>query len=960
MKRYLIISFIISGLLIFNSFLTSQEKYFQLTESEKEWVEKTLKGMTLDEKIGQLIMIPFSGRFVNLKSEYFKELSNLVKYSNVGGLIMFGGEIFEASTLINELQRIAKIPLFIASDLERGAGNQLNSAVSFPFLMAIGATGSEEYAYFHGKITALEARAVGINWTFAPVVDVNSNPDNPIINIRAFGEDPELVAKLGSAFIKGCQDGKLIATAKHFPGHGDTSLDSHTTLAFIPANRERLEKVELYPFKSAIKTGVKAIMTAHIALPEIDGNIPSTLSEKIINGILRKELGFKGVVVTDAMNMGGITNNYWIGEAAVKAIVAGVDMVLLPPAPLSAIDAIKSSLKKGVITEKRIDESVRRILSAKAWLGIHKNRFSDIRILNKILADPSNIEKAEKIASDSITILRNYDNVIPIDPRVKKKILVLAIIDEDNPSLPQPFLSECKKIYDDCETKIVHTETDKGKLLSLLEKLNGYDATVAGIFVRTVAWKDTIALPQELADFVKLLSIQMKPFVAIAFSNPYIVRQFPEIRNYICAYGYSEILQKAGARAIFGLTDIKGKSPVSVPGLFKIGDGILSPKVNLSLRKVSPKDVGVSDDVIENVSKIIEESIKERAFPGATIAVGRRDGLFLIKEFGKLSYDENSAPVKIDTIYDLASLTKVVVTTTACMKLWEEGKLKLDFKVSSFIPEFGVKGKDKITIWHLLTHSSGLPAYKRYFLEVKGKENILKRICEEELEYEPGTKSVYSDLGFILLGAIIEKLTGEKLENYINRILFQPLGMKDTMFNPPKNLISRIAPTEHDPWRKRVVHGEVHDENSFAMGGISGHAGLFSTVHDLAKFCQLLLNGGIYDGKRILKRSTIEYFTKKVSIPDSTRALGWDTPSMEGSSAGKFVSPKAFGHTGFTGTSIWIDPEKDIFVVLLTNRVHPTRENQKIREVRPRVHDAIFSALKYLEYGTEKGRLGSY
>lgn len=944
MKKSFIIPFIVlAGFFIFNSFLISQEKYFQLSESEREWVEKTLKGMTLDEKMGQLIMVPFSGRFVNLKSEYFKELSNLVRSRHVGGLIMFGGEIFEASVLINELQKIAKFPLFIASDLERGTGNQLTSAVSFPFLMAIGATGSEDYAYFQGKITALEARAVGINWTFAPVVDVNSNPDNPIINIRALGEDPELVAKLSVAFIKGCQDGKLIATAKHFPGHGDTSLDSHTTLAFIPADKERLEKIELYPFKLAIKNGVKSIMTAHIALPEIDDNIPSTLSEKIINGILRKELGFKGVVVTDAMTMGGITKNYWIGEAAVKAILAGVDMVLIPPDPLSAIEAIKDALKKGILTEKRIDESVRRILSAKAWLGIHKRRFSDTGSLNKILADPTNIEKAEKIASDSITLLRNFDNAVPIDPRGKGKILALAIIDEDNPSLPSSFLNECKKIYDECETKIIHTETDKEKLLTILEKLNEYDATVAGIFVRTAALKDTIALPQELADFIKLLSFQKKPFTAIAFSNPYIVRQFPVIRNYLCAYGYSEILQRAGARAIFGLTDIKGRSPVSVPGLFKIGDGIFSLKVNTSLKIVSPEDVGVSGDVIENVSKIIEESIKDKSFPGATIAGGRKNGLFLIKEFGKLSYEENSNPVKLDTIYDLASLTKVIVTTTACMKLWEEGKLKLDFKVSSFIPEFKVKGKEKITIWHLLTHSSGLPAYKRYFLEVKGKENIIKRICEEELEYEPGTKSVYSDLGFILLGVIIEKLTGERLENYINRILFQPLGMKDTMFNPSKNLIQRIAPTENDPWRKRIVHGEVHDENAYAMGGVSGHAGLFSTVIDLAKFCQLLLNGGIFDGKRILKRSTIEYFTKKVDIPESTRALGWDTPSKEGSSAGKFVSSNAFGHTGFTGTSIWIDPEKDIFVVLLTNRVHPTRENQKIREVRPKVHDAIFS-----------------
>lgn len=946
MKLRIFLFLTLLAFLITNPSMKAQGKYFQLSEDERGWVEKTLKGMSLDDKIGQLIMVPFSGKFVNLKSDYFRKLSSFVRHYHVGGLIMFGGEIYEAAVLINELQKISKIPLFIASDLERGAGNQLTSAVSFPFLMAIGATGSEEFAYFQGKITALEARAAGINWTFAPVVDVNSNPDNPIINIRAFGEDPELVAKLGSAFIRGCQDGKLIATAKHFPGHGDTSLDSHTTLAFIPADRERLERIELYPFKVAIKTGVKSIMTAHIALPNIDDNIPSTLSEKIIGGILRKELGFKGLVVTDAMTMGGITNNYWIGEATVKAILAGVDMVLMPPEPLSAFSAIKEAVKKGVINQRRIDESVRRILSAKAWLGIHKNKFAEIGNLNKILADPSYILKAEKIASESITLLRNYDNVIPIDPRGKWKVLVLAIIDEDNPTLPLPFLNTSKKLYDKVETMIVHTDTDKEKLLSILEKSNEYDAVVSGIYVRTVASKDTIVLPQDLADFIKLLSMQKKPFVAISFSNPYIVRQFPDIRNYLCAYGYSEILQRAGARAIFGLEDIKGKLPVSLPGIFKIGDGIYSPKVNTSLKSVSPEEVGVSKDALENVGKIIEESIQEKAFPGAAIAAGRKNGFFLLKGFGKLSYGEESGSVKVDTLYDLASLTKVIVTTTACMKLYEEGKLRLDSKVFSYIPEFAVKGKDKITVWHLLTHSSGLPAYKRYFLETKGKGDIIKRICEEELEYEPGKKSVYSDLGFIILGVIVEKLTGQNLEDYIKRILFDPLEMKDTMFNPPKTLLGRIAPTEDDPWRKKVVHGEVHDENTYAMGGVSAHAGLFSTVKDLAKFCQMLLNGGIYNGKRILKRSTIEYFTKRVDIPESTRALGWDTPSKEGSSAGRFVSSKAFGHTGFTGTSMWIDPEKDLFVVFLTNRVHPTRENQKIREVRPKVHDAIFSGIK--------------
>jgi len=911
---------------------------FYLSLDDINWIENTIDQMSLEEKVGQLFCL-------DIGSGSKKDLDDILKY-NPGGVFIRMHFKSHNWKICKYLQENSKIPLLISSDLECGGLFGAINGTWFSTQMGVAATNNEDYAYKLGLVIGLEGTAIGFNWSYSPVLDINFNHRNPIVNVRSYGDKPDLIKKMAISQIKGIQECGMAATAKHFPGDGVDDRNQHYVTTCNSLSYEEWKNSFGSVYEAAINAGVKSIMTAHIALPNIDDNIPSTLSEKIIGGILRKELGFKGLVVTDAMTMGGITNNYWMGEAAVKAIVAGVDMVLLPPSPQSAISAIKEAVRREIITERRINESVRRILSAKAWLGIHKNRYSEIGAINKILADPSNISKAERIASDSITLLRNYDNVIPIDPRGKGKVLVLAIIDEDNPTLPLPFLNESKKLYDKSDTMIVHTDTDKEKLLSLLEKINEYDAVVSGIYVRTVASKDTIALPKDLADFVKLLSIQRKPLVVISFSNPYIIRQFPEIRNYLCAYGYSEILQRAGAKAIFGLEDIKGKLPVSIPGIFKIGDGIYSPKVNTSLKSVSPEEVGVSKDVIENVSKIIEESIKDKAFPGATIAVGRKNGLFLMKGFGKLSYEEDSGEVKIDTIYDLASLTKVIVTTTACMKLYEEGKLRLDSKVSSYIPEFGVKGKEKITVWHLLTHSSGLPAYKKYFLETKGKENIIKRICDEELEYEPGTKSVYSDLGFILLGVVVEKLTGENLEDYIKRILFDPLEMKDTMFNPPKNLLGRIAPTEDDPWRKRVVHGEVHDENAYAMGGVSGHAGLFSTVRDLAKFCQLLLNGGIYNGKRILKRSTIEYFTKKVDIPESTRALGWDTPSKEGSSAGRFVSSKAFGHTGFTGTSIWIDPEKDLFVVFLTNRVHPTRENQKIREVRQRVHDAIFSSIK--------------
>ncbi len=928
--------------------LAAQRKPAARGISPDIWVERTIRGMSLKEKVGQMVMVEFNGIFANEKGDYFLNLKRYVEGDRVGGLIIFRSEAYEAAVLINRLQKSAKVPLFIAADFERGAASLFPHAVSFPTNMGIGATGSEEFAYLQGKITGSEARALGIHWIYAPVSDVNNNPDNPIINIRSFGEDPEKVARLAAAFVRGAQEAGVIATAKHFPGHGDTAQDSHSELAVIDADKSRMYSVELVPFKATVEAGVDAIMTAHIALPRFAGepNLPATLSQEILTDLLRSELGFKGLIVTDAMVMGGITNAYWTGEAAVAAVKAGADMVLMPPDGRVAIDALLRAVGRGEISEKRINESVRRILAAKAKLGLHRKKLVDIDALAKLFGDPENQSKADAMSDRSVTAVLNGDGSLPIDARRARQLFSVIVSDEPDSDVGSVLQRELARRAEDLTSARIDSRSSPEEIEAALDKAARADLIICSPFVRVRAWKGTVALPEKQARFVERLLALGKPVIVVAFGNPYVIRQFPQVRNYLCAYSYADVAQRSAARALFGEIAVSGKLPISLGPEYPAGSGLDIPRLDMTLADAEPEQAGISSEKLEPLYALIERGVEERAFPGAVLVVGRRGKIAVRRAFGAFDYSETAQPMTLDAIFDLASLTKVVGTTTAAMILFERRRLDLEMPVYRYIPEFGREGgKEKVKVKHLLTHSSGLPAYERLFLELKGKESFIKRICQMPLEYEPGSKAVYSDFGMILLGEIIERVTARKLDEFYRAEIFQPLGMRETMYRPPRSLLKRIPPTEDDPWRKRVVRGEVHDENTYAMGGISAHAGLFSTAGDLAKFCQMMLNGGIYDHRRILRRATIEKFTRRQDwVPSSSRAMGWDTPTP-GGAGGSLLSASAYGHTGFTGTSIWIDPERELFVIFLTNRVHPTRENNKIREYRAMVHDAVVNAL---------------
>ena len=922
------------------------------------WAKATLARLSLPEKVGQLIGIRATGLPRHPSSPAAVRLRELVQKLKVGTVVVFESEVGTLPRLLNELQQSADLPLLVAADMERGIAFRVRrGVVPLPFAMAIGATRSEEAARFSGEVAAREGRALGIHWAFAPVADVNNNPANPVINIRSFGEDPELVSRLVAAFVRGAREGGLLTTAKHFPGHGDTAVDTHLQLARVGADRARLDAVELKPFRSAVEAGVDWVMMGHIAAPALDPtDAPATLSEPITDA-LRGQLGFRGLVVTDGMDMAGV-RPAWTGEAAVRAVRAGADMILLPPEPEVAVQSLLRAVQEGQLTVERIEASVLRILETKERLGLHRSRLVDPDAATKSLARPEDLARAADIARESITVVRNEGGVLPLRAEDPLRILHLVLSSDARNVLIQGIPEEeLEGRRVPAETVNLGPEVSEETAAAMVEKARAATHVLASCFVRVAGSKGTADMSPSHARLLEAIAASGRPLIVLSFGSPYLLRQFPEVPVYLAAYGGAESSQRAAFAALFGEYAVRGKLPVTLPGLYAYGHGIEIPRREMTLRRAAPEDAGFRPGGLTEADRVLDDAVASRAFPGGVVAIGREGALVELRAFGQLSYDRGAPEVRTDTIYDLASLTKVIVTTTAAMMLVDEGKLDLGKRVSDFLPRFHGGAKDQVTVAQLLTHSAGLEWWAPLYKELKSKDAYLERIESMDLAYEPGTKSVYSDLGLFLLGEILERVAGRPLDEIARQRIFGPLGMRDTGYLPPPALLPRIAPTEMDPWRGRLVRGEVHDENAYAVGGIAPHAGLFGTAPDLARFAQMLLNGGVFEHHRLVSRGTLELFTKRGAIPASTRAIGWDTvmddtgvrsstPGTPGySSGGRLFSPRSFGHTGFTGTSMWMDPERRLFVILLTNRVHPSRENNAIRQVRSSLADAVVGAL---------------
>ncbi|MCX6151766.1 MAG: serine hydrolase [Ignavibacteriales bacterium] len=918
---------------------------FKLSTKEIALIEKTVGKMSLMDKSAQLVFPWVQADFMNEDSKQFRRLVHLVKDLKVGGLIFFEGDILNQVFLTNKLQELSDIPLLVASDFERGLGMRLKEAIEFPYNMAVAAANDTNLTYWMGRIVAQEAKSIGVYQNYAPMVDLNDNANNPIINIRAFSEDKNLTTNHALAFIKGSKDENVLTTVKHFPGHGATNVDSHKDLPFLNHTKKEFEEDDLVPFQKAINAGVKSVMIGHLEVPAYEpiAGIPATLSKNIVTKLLKKQFGFTGLVVTDAMNMKGLTKNFDNGRATVLAIKAGNDCILFPPNEEESIKAIYKAVENGEIGEERIDYSVKKILAAKTWLKIDKSKIINPDEVTRILNKKSHLRLAQDIADKSITLVKDENKIIPVLP--SRYVNPVCIVLSDQYYSPQYSFPELtREIFPGLTDFAFGRSNDEEDFNDALISAKKADLILVPIFSKVRAASNSFGLPENQIKFISKLNKLNKPIVFMSLGNPYILSEMQEVPTYLCSYGDPLVSQKAMIKAIVGKINITGKLPISIPNTsYKIGDGLqLKSNVLISINK--EEESGYNFDELDSLMKT---ALKDSVFPGGVLCVGHNGKIIYKEAFGKFTYDSSSGKMTTDAIFDLASVSKVIGTTTAAMILFDEGKLQLDKKVADYLPQFGNNGKETITVRNLLLHNSGLPEWKPFYKTCKNADEVIHSIMNTELSYPIGSKYLYSDLGMITLQKIIEKVSGTTLDTFLKERVFNPLQMKNTLYNPPVELINRCVPTEIDNyWRMTTLQGKVHDETAYLLGGVAGHAGLFSTAGDLAIFLQMMLQKGKYDTLQIIIPSTENSWTTK-QTDQSSRGLGWDTKSSPGTSAGNLFSLNSFGHTGFTGTSVWVDKEKDLFVVLLTNRVYPTRNNLRISKFRPKIHDAVVRAISY-------------
>ena len=954
------------------------------------WVDSLMRSMTLEQKVGQMIMGRLEGDFDNMGGAQISTAIRQIQELGIGGYSVGVGSPAEFALKTNALQRRAALPLWFAADLEWGSAMRLwrptylpygiegGGGTAFPFNMGIGATGEPSFAETAGLITAREARAVGIHWLFAPVADVNTAPGNPIVNVRSYGSDARDVSRFISAYVRGARSGGALTAAKHFPGHGDTDVDSHVSLPVLQVTRERLDSVELRPFRAAVEAGASGIMTGHLAVPAITGNrdVPTSVAPQTAS-LIRDDLRFTGLVVTDAMTMGALRRlpGYSPAEIAVRAVEAGADVVLSPPDIAAAHSGIVAAVNSGRLTSQRIDQSVHRILSAKAWLKLHREREVDLDSVNVVVANAEHERRAAEIAARSMTLARDPGNLLPLDPRAHRSVALIAFSAVNDIGAGRTLAAQLRRSYE----QVSFTRLDESIALasydSAVAQAARADAVILATFLMPISGQGHIAVPRGASVVAQRIAETGKKVITVSFGDPYGPAQLPTAGTYLLAWQpRSDHAQIAAARAIAGLREITGVLPIDLPGgtaaALSRGSSVRRPAVNYRVERGGAESVGMSSAGLARVDSIIEAALANGAAPGAALAIGRHGRLVRLRGFGKLDYRPNFGAVTDSSIWDLASLTKVVGTTSAAMMVVEDGLLDLDAPVKQYLPEWGGSAaKDAVTVRQLLTHTAGLPAFKPFWSAARGREQFLAAIAALPLEYAPGSRMIYSDIGLITTGLIVERITGKGLDEFLHDRLFEPLGLRETMFNPlaqsialaatgsgsaparccaPRSeLLPRIAPTEIDTlFRKQHMHGRVHDENAFAIGGVSGHAGLFSSARDLAAFAQMMLNHGFYNGRRVLNGATIDQFRTRQN-DFSSRALGWDTPAPcgLGTAGGDYFSAQSIGHTGFTGTSLWIDFERDLFVILLTNRVNPTRDNQKHVPLRRAVHDAVQKAL---------------
>lgn len=969
------------------------------------WVDSVFHSLSLEERIAQLIMI---GVWPNRDQKHIDEVADQINKHHVGGLIFFQGGPIREAQLTNYYQFCTKTPLFVGIDGEWGLAMRLDSVMTFPREMMLGALTDNYLIYEMGFEIANQLKALGIQINFAPVVDVNNNPLNPVISNRSFGENKFLVADKGIAYMMGMQDNGVLAIAKHFPGHGDTNEDSHFTLPMLNFDNNRLDSIELYPFRQLISKNLGGMMIGHLYIPALDSakNRPSTLSHKIITGLLKKKMNFQGLIFTDALNMKGVSESYKEGELEVEALRAGNDVLLMPANVNKTIKAIKEAVNVGRIRKSQIDSSCRKILAAKEWSGLNKYSPIDVSTLNDKLNTNMSRILQRKIAASGITLIQNKNNIIPLK-RLDTLRMATVIIGMDKPNL----FNETLSLYKDFDSFYLPKQADSAYVDSLLFCLRHYNLVVAAVQNTDSRLAQNFGIAQNVAPFLQKL-VNSRNVILNLFATPYALNQIPDLdkfRAIIISYQDQPAMEDYSAQLIFGGIGAKGKLPVTSAS-FLVSTCITTPD-NLRLSYSMPEEVHIDSRQLAGIDSIAVDAIRKGAMPGCQVLAARNGVVFYQKSFGYHTY-ENLQPVLNTDIYDIASITKISGTLPAVMKLYDEGKLDVKAKLTTYLPDLKKSNKKDVVLFDLLTHQAQLQPFIPFYLrtiepvtpgekltsnafsgdypvklapglyaykDIKYKDGLYSR--EPDIEhglqvadhlyiansykdsiYEisrdskllPTKKYEYSDMDFYYLFWTVEKITKQALNEYVETNFYSKLGA-GTMGYLPLNRFEkdRIPPTENDlAFRKQLVQGYVHDPGSAMMGGVCGHAGVFSSANDLAKLMQMYLNQGSYGGEQYLKPATLDFFTSApfYATNHNRRGLGFDKPdlSIKNGPTCQCVSPKTFGHQGFTGCVTWADPETGLLYIFLSNRVNPDANNGKLAElnVRTRIQEVLAKAIE--------------
>lgn len=920
-----------------------RKTFFKGSLAEDKWVDSVYNQMPFNEKVGQLFMV---AAYSNKDSIHVNGLDKLISDYKIGGLIFFQGGPVRQAKLTNRFQSKSKLPLFIGIDAEWGLSMRLDSTYKFPWNSTLGAIRDLKLIEKMGEQLGKESKRMGIHFNFAPVLDINTNPKNPIIGHRSFGEDKVNVTDRAIALMTGVQNQGVFATGKHFPGHGDTATDSHYALPLVNFSRERLENVELYPYKRMFDEGLESVMVAHLNVPSLEARpeVPTSLSYNVVTDLLKKEMAFDGLIFTDALNMKAASNFKKPGDIDLEAFLAGNDILLFAENVPVAVEKITAAYNEGLVTDERLAYSVKKILHYKYKIGLNKYKPIDETNLMSDINPSSNNALQYELFENAVTLLKNDNAILPIK-ELNKKIAYVKLGDDSNTK----FLSTLKKYTD-------VTEVTSDNIDSLNVQLKNFDIVIVGFHKSDKAWKKhdftetELLWLQEIAKNNKvILDVFAKAYSLLPITT------FDEIESVIVSYQNGDIPQEVSAELIFGAIDAKGKLPVSINDFFKVNDGLSSEKIN-RIGFTAPENVGMSSAKLATIEALANKAIDGKMAPGMQILVARKGKVIYQKSFGYHTYDK-LVKVQNSDIYDVASITKMVSTLPNVMQVFDQGKVTLDTKLGEMLPIFQGSDKQDITFKELLSHYARLQAWEPFYKETLDADNcpadkyysltykegytkqvaenlfisdnykdvILKKIVDSKLSDKKEYK--YSDFTFIILKEYLEKITGKSLDILSTHNFYNMIGMSNTMYNPLRKFDMRvIPPTDNDTYfRHTTIQGYVHDMEAAMEGGIAGHAGIFSNAMDVAKMMQMYLNKGNYGGIQYFSNATFDVFNAcHFCAEGNRRGLGFDKPQLgkEGPTCG-CVSMSSFGHTGFTGTMAWADPETEIIYVFLSNRTFP-------------------------------------